>query len=76
MPVLNEKQIYELKWNYNHNLTRYYKGCQYLETHISETDKYIDELLNIKNNIEILLEEIKKYGNITDKEILRGFDIC
>ena len=76
MSVLNEKAIYELKWNYNNNLIRFYNGCKYLENNRDKIDKYINEILDIKNNIEVLLEEIQKYEKVTEKEILGGFDIC
>ena len=50
MSVLNEKAIYELKWNYNNNLIRFYNGCKYLEKNRDKIDKYINEILDIKKN--------------------------
>jgi len=73
--VLNLKAMYELKWNYNYNLNRYYNGCNYIEEHINEADKYLPELMSIKENIEILLDEIMKHQQVSENEILNGFDI-
>lgn len=73
MSVLNKKAMYDLKWNYNYNLRRYYNGCNYLEKHPEEFDKYIDELNGIKENLEILINEIMKQENVNEKEILGGF---
>lgn len=75
MPILNEKSIYELKWQYNYNLNRYYNGCNYISEHLKEADKYEPELINIIENIDLLLEEITKYKKVTKEEILNGFEI-
>lgn len=69
MSVLNQ-----LKWNYNHNLIRYYKGCIYLEKHKKEVDKWLPELLNVLDNINLLLEDIMKMCKVSTEEILKGFD--
>lgn len=61
-----------LKKQYNHILQRYYNGCNYIEEHLEESDKYLPivcELLKKLNKI------IKKIGNMTEKEILEGFNI-
>ena len=61
-----------LKQLYNQILNRYYNGCNYIEEHIEEVDKYlpvVEELLNKLNWI------IEKIGNMTEKEILEGFEI-
>lgn len=73
MPVLNEKAIYDLKWNYNHYLNRYYNGCNYLQEHPNEFDKYIKELTNIKENLEVLISEIMEQQEVIEDEILGGF---
>lgn len=73
--ILNEKAMYELKWNYNYNLNRYYNGCNYIAEHTNEADKYLPELMSIKENIDILLDEIMKHGQVSENEILNGFDI-
>lgn len=75
MPILNEKSIYELEWQYNYNLNRYYNGCNYISEHLKEADKYQPELINIIENIDLLLEEIMKYKKVTKEEILNGFEI-
>jgi len=73
LPILNKEAINDLKWNYNYNLSRYYKGCEYCNQHISEIDKWLPELLDILDNINKLLEEILKYEEVTKKQILKGF---
>lgn len=59
------------KEEYNYWLTRYYKGCAYLEKHPEEHDKYIGELLKILDELNRLIE----IHNITGPEITRGFYI-
>lgn len=63
----------ELKWNYNYNLGRYYNGISYLEKHSKQFDKWINNLLEIRSNIDTLLEEIMKYQEVSKQEILTGF---
>ena len=75
MSILNDKDLYDLKWNYNYNLKRYNNGCNYLEKHRNEIDKWIPELMNILENINLLLEEIEKNIDVNDKEILEGFEL-
>ena len=59
----------EYKKRYNLLLQRYYKGCKYMEEH-PEEEKYLDLLLNILNDLNIILIE----NNITDENvILNGF---
>ena len=59
------------KEEYNYWLTRYCKGCAYLEKHPEEHDKYIGELLKILDELNRLIE----IHNITGPEITRGFYI-
>lgn len=73
MPILDKKAMYDLKWNYNYNLNRYYNGCNYLENNPEKFDKYIEELTSIKENLEILVSEIMKQQEVTEDEILGGF---
>lgn len=73
MSVLEETALEDLKGAYNHYLSRYDKGCQYLSKKIEETEKWLPELIEIMEQINILLEEIKKYIEVTDNEILNGF---
>ena len=75
MSVLESKAMYDLKWTYNYNLKRYYNGCAYCSEHKKEIKKWLSELLSILENIEILLEEISKYEEVSEKEILEGFEI-
>lgn len=75
MPILNKKELYELKWNYNHNLNRYYNGCNYIEQNKQDTDKYLAELLSIKENLEIILTEIMENEKVSEEEILNGFKL-
>lgn len=75
MPILNKKELHELKWNYNHNLNRYYNGCNYIEQNKQYTDKYLGELLSIKENLEILLTEIMENEKVSEEEILNGFKL-
>lgn len=75
MPILDEKAMNDLKWNYNHNLKRYWDGCEYLKKHKKDIDKWLPELLEILNDINLFLEEIMKYESVTDKQILEGFEI-
>lgn len=65
----------KLKQEYNHNLTRYYNGDKYCQEHADEVDKWLPEIMKIQNKIDTLLEEIKKYQEVSSKEILEGFDI-
>ena len=73
MSVLDKKAMYNLKWNYNSILRRYYNGCNYLEEHPEEFDKYIEELNGIKENLEILINEIMGQQKVNENEILGGF---
>lgn len=73
MSVLSKKEIHELKWNYNYNLNRYYNGCNYIEQNKQYTDKYLPELLSIKENLEVILTEIMENEDVSEEEILNGF---
>lgn len=65
--------IKELKQKYNYYLKRYYDGCNYIEEHLEQIDKYLPSVQGFLSNINTILEEIMKHGNVTDKEILEGF---
>ena len=60
---------------YNHNLERYYKGCNYLMEHSEETEKWISLLQTILEDMNIYLDEISKIQEISDDEILNGFKL-
>lgn len=61
-----------LKKEYNHLLQRYYKGCNYIEEHIEEKDKYLPIVLQLLNKINKILQRIP---DKTEEEILNGFKI-
>lgn len=66
----------ENKKKYNKLLQRYYNGCEYLEKNPNDFHKYINNLLNIKKELEETLIQIQKeYGKITNAEILEGFKV-
>lgn len=58
-----------LKQTYNKLLQRYYNGCNYIEEHIEEADKYLPKVLELLNKINKILERIPA----TEEEILNGF---
>lgn len=58
------------KIEYNKLIERYKNGCDYLEKNRDKIDQYLDLLLNIQKELDIM---INKY-NITDRDIiLNGF---
>lgn len=61
-----------LKQLYNQILNRYYNGCNYIEEHIEEVDKYLPVVKELLNKLNWIIEKI---GNMTEKEILEGFEI-
>ena len=66
----------KLKQEYNHNLTRFYNGCKYLEKcDDEEIDKWLPELLKVRDKVGELLEEIMKQQKVSEKEILEGFEL-
>ena len=73
--MVDKKILNELKWNYNYNLSRYYKGCEYCSKHIDEIDKWSDLLTEINSNLGNLLDEIMKYENVNEEQMLKGFNI-
>lgn len=75
MSILDNNALNDLKWNYNYNLNRFYKGCSYCEKHKKEADKWLPQLLDILDNINSLLDEIMQNQEVTEEEILNGFKI-
>lgn len=75
MSVLNEKAMYDLKWNYNYCLNRYYNGCRYIQKHGKKAEKYYEEIFSIIDSLNALLKEIMGQQEVTDDEILYGFKI-
>ena len=41
----------------------------------NEIEKWLPELMDILDNINILLEEIMKEKNVTEQEIIGGFNL-
>lgn len=59
----------KLKELYNKTLQRYYNGCNYIEEHIQEADKYLPEVLKLLDTLNQILKRIPA----TEEEILNGF---
>lgn len=68
--------IQEQKMNYNYILNRYYNGCNYIEVHPDEFDKYINKVMAFKRELEEIITEIEKEQVVTENEALGGFEIC
>lgn len=64
------RQIQKLKQLYNKTLQRYYNGCNYIEEHIDECDKYLPTVLKL---LDVLNQILKRIPNATEEEILNGF---
>lgn len=65
----------QLKMEYNFNLNRLYNGCNYVDEHPDECDKYIDEIFKIYKKVNEIIEKIAKYQQVTSDETLGGFEI-
>ena len=63
----------EIKIDYNFNLNRLYNCSNYLDKHQEQCNKYIDEIFKIYNKVNELIEEIKKYQEVSSDEVLGGF---
>lgn len=59
-----------MKELYNKTLQRYYNGCNYIEEHLEEVDKYLPKVLELLDELNKILEKIP---NATEGEILNGF---
>ena len=69
-------KLYQLKWEYNHTLSRYYNGCNYIEEHFEEADKYLPAVLELLDKINNILKQIQKKQFISETETLGGFELC
>ncbi len=72
---MNDKIIEDMKFNYNYLLMRYKKGCCYIEKNMGEFDEWITTLTDVLDNMVIILDELLKYIDISDDEILNGFKL-
>lgn len=57
------------KEEYNYWLQRYYNGIAFLEKNPEKYEKYIKNLLNIREELDKIINE----NNMTSEEILNGF---
>lgn len=60
----------KLKEIYNKTLQRYYNGCNYIDEHIEECEKYLPEVMKLLNTLNEILVRIP---SATKEEILNGF---
>ena len=68
-------KLEELKMDYNFNLNRLYNGCNYLDEHPEDCDKYLNELFKVYNKIDVIIRQIEKYQKVTSDEVLGGVEI-
>ncbi len=68
-------KLEELKMDYNFNLNRLYNGCNYLDEHPEDCDKYLNELFKVYNKVDVIIRQIEKYQKVTSDEVLGGFEI-
>lgn len=59
----------KIKELYNTTLQRYYNGCNYIEEHIEEIDKYLPNVMKLLDTLNQILKRIPA----TEEEILNGF---
>ena len=63
------KNKQDLRTLYNKILQRYYNGCNYIEEHLEEAEKYLPKVLELLDKLNKILEKIPA----TEEEILYGF---
>lgn len=66
----------KLKKQYNYLLNRYYNGCNYIEENPDQFNKYINKIMDFKEELENILEKIQNEQKVSEEEILGGFKIC
>ena len=59
----------KIKELYNTTLQRYYNGCNYIEEHIEEVDKYLPNVMKLLDTLNQILKRIPA----TEEEIRNGF---
>ena len=64
-------KLEELKMDYNFNLNRLYNGCNYLDEHPEDCDKYLNELFKVYNKVDVIIRQIEKYQKVTSDEVTR-----
>lgn len=64
-----EKYKEEYKEEYNYWLKRYYNGIKFLNENPESYEKYIENLLKIREELDKIISE----NNMTSDEILNGF---
>lgn len=69
--MMTKEQIIKIEQQYNKTLKRYYNGCNYIEEHIEEADKYLPKVLELLDTLNQILKRIPA----TEEEILNGFKI-
>ena len=50
----------DIKQQYNKTLQRYYNGCNYIEKHMEESEKYLPKVLELLDRINKILNKIPK----------------
>ena len=65
-------QEIELKKAYNKVLTRFYNGCNYIEEHPEQDEKYYPKVLELNKTLNRILVNFPK---ATEEEILNGFKV-
>ncbi len=66
----------KLKKQYNYLLNRYYNGCNYIEENPDQFNKYINKIMDFKEELENILEKIQNEQKVSEEEILGGFKVC
>ena len=61
-----------IKKTYNYYLKRYYDGCNYIEQHPEEIEKYENKIIKFLNVLNAIIAAL---GNMTEEEIRGGFKI-
>lgn len=61
-----------IKKTYNYYLKRYYDGCNYIEQHPEEAEKYEENIIKFLNVVNSIIAAL---GNMTEEEIREGFKI-